>query len=57
MPQVGEAFVTVILCSEDVSLTADASCSLGKRLGSKSDPGQFLGGGRGGGEGMGAMNS
>ena len=44
-------------CSKDVLLAAYASYWWGKRLGSKSDPGRFSGGGRGGGGGMGAMSS
>ena len=55
--RVGEAFVMIALCSNEVLLTADASCWWGMILGSKSNPGQFSGGGRGGGEGMGAMSS
>ena len=52
MPREGEAFVMIAF-----SLAADTACWWGNKIGSKSDPGQFLGGGRGGGEGVGAMSS
>jgi hypothetical protein len=57
-PPVGEALATVNWeGGKDVSLAGDASCWCGERFGSKSNLGRFSGGGRGGGEGTGTMNS